>query len=97
MNYNENQKQQTSDASAPRRQPEDKSRADKLLGTLPFVIFLPIALIYIELVTHIAAFSEIEPSFFVYATFFSVAGAMVAAILCTIFSRKINFYIIFDT
>jgi len=93
MNYNENQKQQTSDASAPRRQPEDKSRADKLLGTLPFVIFLPIALIYIELVTHIAAFSEIEPSFFVYATFFSVAGAMVAAILCTIFSRKINYII----
>lgn len=93
MNYNDNQKQQTSDASAPRRQPEDKSRADKLLGTLPFVIFLPIALIYIELVTHIAAFSEIEPSFFVYATFFSVAGAMVAAILCTIFSRKINYII----
>lgn len=93
MNYNENQKQQTSDAYALRRQPEDKSRADKLLGTLPFVIFLPIALIYIELVTHIAAFSEIEPSFFVYATFFSVAGAMVAAILCTIFSRKINYII----
>ncbi len=93
MNYNENQKQRTSDAAAPRRQPGDKSPADRLFGTLPFVIFLPIALIYIELVAHIAAFSEIEPSFFVYSTFFSVAGAMITAILCTFFSRKINYII----
>lgn len=93
MNYNENQNGRTSDASAPRRQPEDKSSADRLLGTLPFVVFLPIALIYIELVAHIAAFSEIEPSFFVYATFFSLAGGMLMAVLCTLFSRKINYII----
>lgn len=93
MNYNENQKQRTSDASAPRRQPGDKSSSEKLLGTLPFVVFLPIALIYIELIAHVAAFSEIESSFFVYATFFSVAGAMIMAILCTVFSRKINYII----
>ncbi len=93
MNYNENQRQRTSDASAPRRQPEDKSSADRILGTLPFVVFLPLALIYIELVAHFAAFSEIEPSFFVYATFFSLAGGMLMAVLCTLFSRKINYII----
>ena len=93
MNYNENQRQRTSDASAPRRQPEDKSSAERLLGTLPFVVFLPIALIYIELVAHIAAFSEIEPSFFVYATFFSLASGMLMAVLCTLFSKKINYII----
>ncbi len=93
MNYNENRNQRTSDASAPRRQPGDKSPTDRLLGSLPFVVFLPIALIYIELITHIAAFSTIEPSFFVYATFFSVAGAMLMAVLCTFFSKKVNYVI----
>ena len=93
MNYNENQNQRTRDASAPRRQPGDKSAADRLLGSLPFVAFLPIALIYMELVAHFAAFSEIEPSFFVYATFFSVSGAMVMALLCSFFNKKINYII----
>ena len=93
MNNNENQKQRTSDASAPRRQPCDKSNADRLLGSLPLVVALPISLIYIELIAHIAAFSEIDSSFFVYATFFSVASGMIMALLCTLFSQKVNYII----
>lgn len=93
MNYNENQKQHSSDATAPRRKPGDKNPADKLLSSLPFIVALPISLIYLELIVHIAAFSDIDTSFFVYATFFSVASGMVMALLCTLFGRKINYII----
>ena len=91
MNNNQNQNQRTADASAPRRTPSDK--ADKLFASLPFIISLPIALIYIELVAHFAAFSEIDSTFFVYATFFSISGGLVMALLSTIFSKKINYII----
>lgn len=93
MNYNENQNQKTSDPSAPRRQPSDKETSGELLSSLPFVIALPIALLFLELIVHIAAFSEIDTSFFVYATFFSIASGMLMAVLCTVFSRKINYFI----
>ena len=93
MSYNENQKQKSSAFDAPRRQPCDKDPADKLLSALPFIVALPISLIYLELIVHIAAFSELDSSFFVYATFFSMASGMVIALLCTIFSKKINYII----
>lgn len=93
MNNNENQKQRSNDVAAPRRKPVDKDPADKLLASLPFVVALPIALILLEMIVHIAAFSEIDTSFFVYATFFSVASGMVMALLCTIFDRKVNYII----
>ena len=93
MNYNENQKQRTSDASAPRRQPGDKDGAERLLASLQFILALPLTLIYLELVVRIAAFKEIGSSFFVYAIFFSIAGGMLMALLCTLFDRKVNYVI----
>ena len=93
MNYNENQRQRTSDASAPRRQPGDKDGAERLLASLQFILALPLTLIYLELVVRIAAFKEIGSSFFVYAIFFSIAGGMLMALFCTLFDRKVNYVI----
>lgn len=93
MNYNENQNGRTSDASAPRRQPGDKDGAERLLASLQFILALPLTLIYLELVVHIATFKEINPSFFVYTIFFSIAGGMLMALLCTLFDRKVNYVI----
>ena len=67
MNNSTNQKQRTADSSAPRRVPRDK--VDKLFAALPFIIAFPIAILYLELITHLAAFSAIDTSFFAYVTF----------------------------
>ena len=91
MNNSTNQKQRTADASAPRRIPRDK--ADRLFAALPFIIAFPIAILYLEIITHIAAFSEIDTSFFAYVTFFSISGGLLMALISTFFSRKINYII----
>lgn len=93
MNYNENEKQRTSDATAPRRQPCDKAPADRLLASLPFIVALPISLIYLEIIVHLATFSEMNATFFAYVTLFNIASGMVIALLCTVFNKKVNFII----
>ncbi len=93
MNYNENQNQRTSSAGAPRRQPSDKSPSEKLLSSLPFIVALPLSLIFLEIIVHIAAFSDFNATFFAYITLFSMAGGMVIALLCTIFNKKVNYII----
>ncbi len=93
MNNNENIKQRSDNIDAPRRRPDDKDPAERFISSLPFIIALPIALIYLELVSHFAIYSELDPKFFVYTTFFSVSGGLVTALLCTIFNKKINYII----
>ena len=93
MNYNENQNQHTNKKDAPRRKPHDKNPIDRLMSSMPFVILLPLALIFLEVVVHFAAFKEMDSSFFVYATFFSLSSGLIMAILCTLFGKKINYII----
>ena len=69
MNNNENQKQRTSSSSAPRRKPGDKNTVAKIMSALPFIIALPLSLIYLELVSHLILFSELTASFFAYKIF----------------------------
>ena len=88
MNNSTNQKQRTADSSAPRRVPRDK--VDKLFAALPFIIAFPIAILYLELITHLAAFSAIDTSFFAYVTFFSISGGLLMALLATIFDKKVK-------
>lgn len=93
MYNNENQTQRTSKKDAPRRIPQDKDPINKLMLSLPFAILVPLTLIFLELIVHYAAFSEMNTSFFAYATFFSVSSGLVMVILCTIFSKKVNYVI----
>lgn len=93
MNHNENQAQRSANSDAPRRRPEDKDTSAQLLSSLPFIIALPLALIYLELIVHLAAFSELDATFFAYVTLFSMSGGMLMALLCTIFDHKINYII----
>ena len=93
MYNNENQTQRTSRKDAPRRLPQDKDPLTKLLSSLPFVILLPLTLIFLELIVHIAAFSEMNSSFFAYATFFSLSSGMLMVLLCTLFDKKVNYVI----
>lgn len=93
MNYNENQNQHTNKKDAPRRKPHDKDPIDRLMSSMPFIILLPLALIFLEVVVHFAAFKEMNSSFFVYATFFSLSSGLIMAILCTLFGKKINYII----
>lgn len=93
MNYNENQIQRSANKDAPRRRPEDKNPSAQMLSSLPFVVALPLTLIYLEIIVHLAAFSELNATFFAYVTLFSMSGGMVMALLCTIFNHKINYII----
>ena len=93
MYNNENQTQRTSRKDAPRRLPQDKDPLTKLLSSLPFVILLPLTLIFLELIVHIAAFSEMNSSFFAYATFFSLSSGMLMVLLCTLLDKKVNYVI----
>ena len=90
-NIPEPQDQRTSSSSAPRRKPKDK--ADRLFAALPFIIAFPIAIIYLELITHIAAFSAIDMSYFAYVTFFSISGGLLMVLLATFFDKKVNYII----
>ena len=92
-NYREDQNQRTSSSSAPRRRPKDKDLASGIMSALPFIIALPLSLIFLEVVTHLILFSEMTASFFAYTVFFSISGGMLLALLCTIFSKKINYVI----
>ncbi|MBQ4140092.1 MAG: LTA synthase family protein [Clostridia bacterium] len=93
MNYNDNQYQRSAQKDAPRRRPEDKSPSALLLSSLPFVVALPIALIYLEIIAHLATFSDMDSAFFAYITLFSMASGMIMALLCTIFNKKVNYII----
>ncbi len=93
MNNNENIKQRSQHSDAPRRKPNDKDPAERFLSSLPFIVALPIALIYLELISHFAIFGELDSRTFVYMTFFSVSGGLVMALLCTLFNKKINYII----
>ncbi len=93
MNYNENQIQRSDQKDAPRRRPEDKNPSVQMLSSLPFVVALPLTMIYLEIIVHLAAFSELNATFFAYVTLFSMSGGMVMALLCTIFNRKVNYII----
>lgn len=93
MNNNENQIQRSDRKDAPRRRPEDKSPAETMLASLPFVVALPLTLIYLEIIVHLATFSEMNSTFFAYVTLFGMSGGMVMALLCTIFNKKVNYII----
>ncbi len=93
MNNNENQIQRSDQKDAPRRRPEDKSPAEKMLAALPFVVALPLTLIYLEIIVHLATFSEMNSTFFAYVTLFGMSGGMIMALLCTIFNKKVNYII----
>ena len=54
MYNNENEKQHTNQKDAPRRRPHDKDPIDRLMSSMPFVILLPLALIFLEVVVHFA-------------------------------------------
>ena len=64
-NIPEPQDQRTSSSSAPRRKPGDKNTFAQIISDLPFVIALPLCLIFLELVSHLILFGELTASFFV--------------------------------
>ena len=92
-NNHSSQNQRTSSASARRRKPEDKDKMAQIISSLPFIIALPLILIFLEIVSHLILFSELTSSFFVYTIFFSIAGGMVLALLCTFLGKRINYII----
>ena len=93
MYNNENEKQRTNQKDAPRRKPHDKDPLDKFASSLTFAIMLPIVLIYLELIVHLSAFSDISSKFFAYVTLFCVSLGMVIALVCTLFNKKVNYAI----
>jgi len=93
MKNNENQIQHSTKNDAPRRRPQDKDPINRLMSSLPFVIAIPLTLIFLEIVVHWAFFSEIDLKFFAYITLFGVSGGLVLALLCTLFNKKVNYFI----
>ena len=93
MYTNENQNQHTNKKDAPRRRPHDKNPLDKLMSSLIFAITLPIILIYLELIVHLSAFSDISTKFFAYITLFCASMGMIIALICTLFNKKVNYFI----
>ena len=87
------QNQRTTDSSARRRKPGDKNTVAKIMSALPFIVALPLSLIYLELVSHLILFSELTSSFFAYTIFFCISGGMAFAVLCTLFGRRTNYII----
>ncbi len=93
MYTSENQNQHSNKKDAPRRRPHDKDPIERLMSSLMFAVTLPIILIYLELIVHFSAFSDMSSKFFVYITLFCVSLGMVIALICTLFNKKINYFI----